>query len=332
MEIQNAQKYIYDYTGIDLAFKPWTRNNSFPMYLSSNFDFYSAQTDLGTILAVQPKGTITFSKLHNANTKLNSYEQWQFEIIFILPKTSPYITKRLIDQKIPFVIPGKQIFAPFLGTIYTQKTISNYINNNKSNIVTSGDLTPSSLSVYLFHIINGFGYKQTEIAKDLGISRMTLHRAYIELLREKLMIREGDRMELRLPHNWKSDFRSNCRKFKKPVRKQVYLDESQASFLNNKIFIKTSESALADVSEMSDPMNRFFAVYYLDWNLIKDKVLTIETRDNDAIILEIWSMPIPQKNGIILPIALYLALIDEKDERIKMAIETMLEHELGRYD
>ena len=332
MEIQKAQNYITDYSGINLDFKPWTDNGSFPLYLSSDFDFFSAQTDIGTVLAAQPKGVLTFTRLHTANIRLKSYEQWQFNVIFILPKASHYITKRLIDQKIAFVIPGKQIYAPFLGTVYVQRTISNYLTMNNSKLIASGELTPSTLSVYLFHIKNGFEHKQTEISNNLGISRMTLHRAYIELMREKLIVKNGDRMEYSLPKDWKSEFRINCRKFKNPVRKQVYLDGTQSSILKNGMFYRTSETALAEISDMSEPMNEFYAIYSQDWNLIKDKVLTTETLENDSIILEIWSIPVPHEDEIVLPLALYLSLTDEKDERIKMAIESMLEKELAHYD
>jgi hypothetical protein len=123
-----------------------------------------------------------------------------------------------------------------------------------------------------------------------------------------------------------------CRKFKNPVRRKVYLDGSQAFILNNRGFYKTSESALAEFTEMAEPLNKFYAIYYQDWNMIKDKLLTTKTRENDSIIVEIWSIPVPHENETILPIALYLTMNSERDERIKMVIEPMLEKELNRYD
>ncbi|KAF0225689.1 MAG: hypothetical protein FD133_308 [Erysipelotrichaceae bacterium] len=331
MEIQNVQKYIYDYSGLEIHFKPWMNTNSLPMFISSNFEFYSASTDLGTIMAVVPNGTLTFSKLFNTYRNLERYEQRQSNLIYILPKSSPYMIKRLIDQRISFIIPGRQIYAPFLGAIYSHKSRQNYEGNIRTNSLSSTKLSPSTLSVFLFLIKSGLKHKQNDVAEKLKISRMTLHRAYKELMREKMIIKTENN-EIILPKDWKLNFRDNCLKFKSPIRRRVYIDESPQPLLSNLLCYKTSESALQGLSELAEPTNESYAIYYSDWNKVEHEFTLVPNLENDGIILEIWSIPVPNDNGIVSPLALYLTMKSNKDERIKMAIETMLDQELIRYD
>ena len=332
MEIQNVQKYIYDYSGLEIHFKPWMNTNPLPMFISSNFDFYNADTDLGIILAVIPKGIVTFSKLFNTYRNLERFGQQQSNIIYILPKSSPYMIKRLIDQRISFIICGRQIYAPFLGAIYSHKSRQNYEGNIRTNSLSSTKLSPSTLSVYLFLIKSGLKHKQNDVAEKLGISRMTLHRAYKELMREKMIIKTEDNKGIMLHKDWKLNFRDNCLKFKSPIRRRAYIDESQQPLLSNLLCFKTSESALQGLSELAEPTNESYAIYYSEWNKFEHEFTLVTNLENDGVVLEIWSIPIPSDNGIISPLALYLTMKNNKDERIKMAIETMLDQELIRYD
>ena len=160
---------------------------------------------------------------------------------------------------------------------------------------------------------------------------MTLHRAYKELMREKMIIKTENN-EIILPKDWKLNFRDNCLKFKSPIRRRVYIDESPQPLLSNLLCYKTSESALQGLSELAEPTNESYAIYYSDWNKVEHEFTLVPNLENDGIILEIWSIPVPNDNGIVSPLALYLTMKSNKDERIKMAIETMLDQELIRYD
>ncbi len=332
MEIQNAQKYIYDYSGLEMHFEPWDSVPPMPLFITSNFNFYSASTDLGFILAVIPIGPVTFSKLFNTYRNLETTLHNDYKIIFILSKSSPYINKRLIEYKIAFIISGKQMFAPFLGVIYSNRSRQAYISNIPSYTTSSTKLSPSTFLVYLFLIKSGFTSKQNDIANQLRISRMTLHRAYKELMREKIIIKSDNSKKMTLPENWRTTFKDNCAKFKNPIKRLIYIDGSNHPVLSNLVFFKTSESALQELSEMADPLNESYAIYVSDWNNIKHEFTTIPHLENDSLIVEIWSIPVPSENGIVSPFALVLTMLNHKNERIKMVLENVLDQELSRYD
>ena len=220
---------------------------------------------------------------------------------------------------------------PFLGVIFSEHRISKYSIDMKYDTSEIKQMTPSAQSVLLELLIsNDFTATQDEIAKRLGLTKMSVSRAFKEL--KKLEIFSGFQNENKTMLNFSDTKEKIWDKVKKhfsdPKQKVIYIKCNSMKNNLKKQLIQSGESALSEYTMLAAPKYETYCITKKEWDLIKEKPEIIPSKDNGICILEIWKHKIPTQFGFVHPLGLAISLASEVDERIQGELEDLL----GSYD
>jgi DNA-binding MarR family transcriptional regulator len=252
---------------------------------------------------------------------LQLQKKWDHEIIYVHSKVSSYNRKRLIEHKLPFVVPGNQMYLPFLGIDLREhfKKIRNI----------DPQCSPSTQTVVLYALLHGTGNGFTPkiLAGLLGYTPMTMTRAFDELQAAGLgeIAMEGRERVLRFDRN-KKKLWEKARKFlRNPIKKRLWVKK----IVDEPLGVKAGLTALSCYSALAEPANPVLAMAGKKWKKIKNRndVMELTIAEPDACQLEIWSYSprLFEKGNVVDRFSLYLSLQANDDERVESALEKMME-------
>ena len=241
------------------------------------------------------------------------------EVVYVAEAISSYDRKRLIEHKVPFVLPGNQMYLPFLAI-----DIREYL---KTRSIKRPALRPATQLLVLYALYQGkkLTFTPAEVALILEVSAMTMTRAFDELA--ALGIGEhtvaGKNRCLRFAMNRKELWEQVRPYLKTPVKKRVYV-----TGLNFKTALCAGHTALAHWSMINEPENKTVAVSYNDWKDMagKDRISVIPAPERGAVEIEVWKYP-PDRfshDRCADKISVYLSLKDSHDERVQSALDDLL--------
>ena len=315
------QRYIKETLNIAAQPKKWIAAEKLPFYLQNIYVFFKVSILDTPCLAMAAKDEVEQTPATIHKHILMVQKKWDHEIIYVHPKVSSYNRKRLIEHKVPFVVPGNQMYLPFLGIDLREhfKKIRN----------SDPQCSPSTQTVVLYALLHGTGngFTPRRLAGPLGYTPMTMTRAFDELQAAGLgeITMEGRERVLRFDRN-KKDLWENARKFlRNPVKKRLWVK----SFINEPLGVKAGLTALAHYSALAEPANPVFAMTGKKWKNIKHRkgVMELTIAEPDAFELEIWSYS-PRLlviGNVVDRFSLYLSLQAKNDERVESALEKMME-------
>ena len=109
------QRYIKETLNILAQPKKWIQAEKLPFYLLNLYVFFEVSILDTPCLAMVTKDEVEQTPATIHKHILQVQKKWGHEIIYVHPKVSAYNRKRLIEHKLPFVVPGNQMYLPFLG-------------------------------------------------------------------------------------------------------------------------------------------------------------------------------------------------------------------------
>jgi hypothetical protein len=317
--VQKLQTYCKDVLGIHLEPKPWIEAGALPLFLRDAYDFY--QIDLlktPCLLAVdrrtdeQPPATIKkqLEQLH---------KKWEHHIVYMRPRITSYNRQRLIKQQVPFVVPGNQMFLPMLCVDLRER----FGETKEAKQL----MAPSTQALVLYVLNRPVEGPMTPgvMAGFLGVTAMTMTRAFAELERLGLgeHVVEPKRRQLTFPERPQDLWERALPLMRTPVKERLFLRRP-----NREIGLKAAgQTALAHYSMIAEPMTPVYACGAESWKNLRLKFQMIPYPDEGAFQLEIWRYP-PElfaKDGTVDQLDLFLAMREDKDERIAAALEEMME-------
>lgn len=298
-----------------------------PFYLLDAYRFYGCKIESKHYLLVVPKILVEIRpsdlKKH-IDQIINSYPD--ILPILVIEQVASFIRKRLIQQKISFVVPGNQMYLPNLGL-----DLREYF---KKQITQPNSLSPVAQLVFLYLLINKDIEKTnpTVLAEKLGYSTMSMSRTInelssLELIREEKTGRQrwfelnGDR---RILWNKAKNFLMT------PVK---YAPFVEADYLppTDKPYLHTGESALAELSMLNPPDYNSIAMSQVDWKVVKEKKSASDWEkiipSGNKVQVEVWSYDprLLSQSRTVDPFSLFLSLNYLTDERVKAALENLFE-------
>ena len=107
--------YLKDTLGIDAPTAPWSGAASLPYFLVDAFDL-KAMTMLGrpVLLAIDKRADRP--GLSTIRAQIDRIREGSgLPVLYATGTLASYERKRLIEQKVPFVVPGNQLYLPDLG-------------------------------------------------------------------------------------------------------------------------------------------------------------------------------------------------------------------------
>ena len=183
--------YLHDALGIAVTAAPWENERRVPLFLQDRYRFFKAQVlDLPCLFMAdrnereEPPATI---RKHIDQVR----DKWNEPVVYVRERITSYNRKRLIGHKVPFIVPGTQMYLPMLGIDLREHF--RRLRPEKSG------LGPASQAVLIHALLQSAeDLSPTVLAAKLGYSVMTMSRALDELVAAELGVATGAGRERRL--------------------------------------------------------------------------------------------------------------------------------------
>lgn len=320
-ELTELEHYVHDILGVSLKTTPWSGVDRLPHFLRERYTFAQAKLlGLHAILVVdtnpveQPPAMVR-KHMDTLQTKQDA------GFIYVRTRVTAYNRKRLVEQRVPFIVPGNQMYLPMLAIDLREN-----FRRIREEIPT---FSPSTQVVVLYALLRDVRQVliPTEMAPRLGYSAMTMTRAFDELEtahlaevavrgRERCLQFNEDRREI-----WEKALPF----LRSPVNKQIFIRRTESP--TNAI--RAGLTALAHYSMLAAPDYTTYALSREDWKELRKRhrIMELPDQDPDASEIQVWWYPpaLLAEQGIVDRLSLYLSLRTDHDERTESALEEMME-------
>ncbi len=307
----------------NVEIKEYANIENVPIYLREAFNFYQGKFLDNSVVLIEPKiNNITLPTLRKRLESIK--EHIDDHIIILYDSLSDYQRKKLINERIAYIIVNKQMYLPFI-VLDLHESNKTKKNNKVGRFSTSGQV------VYLYLLYNNRDITIDELSKILKRTKMTASRALDELYNIKLVTYEIKGKTGRKRYYRRIDdpqyFKIGYPYLKSPVLDKIdiyrYLDISGA--------FKAGLSALSEKSMINEPKHKIRAITKTMKKNIKPSynffMNNNEKYEKDPVMqIEVWSYDpgILSKTGSVDIVSLKLSLANEKDERIQMEIDNLM--------
>ncbi len=315
--VQQFEAYLNEVLTLQPKVNKWEGEKSLPLYLRELYAFYNTKLlDTETLLMLA-KGEDEQTPATLAKQMLKVREKWHHDLVFVNEAVSSLNRKRMIAQKIPFVIPGNQMYLPMLGVDLRE--------HFKKIHTTRTRFSPSTQVMILDAIYHPreAAYTPTESAKQFGYSTMTMTRAFDEFEQAGLgdhTVRGKERC-LRFAERGSDLWEVALPFLKSPVKKKFFV----LGPIKKHGKVLSGLSALAEYSNLSEPETTVFAVDLEEWQRVQKKEIQVATNSPgpEETGFELWSYSPTRfaRNGFADRLSVYLSFKDSGDERVQSAIK-----------
>lgn len=318
---KQIEDYLRNTLGIEAALSTWDGAKSLPSYLAERYRFFRT-----SILGQPVLVLIDESASEESATTIRKYlsqisAKCEWPAIYVRNQVTAYNRMRLIEQRVPFLVPGNQMYLPQLGIDLRE----HFLRQKRRTAM----FRPATQAVFIHALLRDESgpLVAVELARELGYSTMTMSRAFDEIEaaglgaskvqnRERVLSLNSPRREL-----WEraQEVLSD------PVKSRHFVANVQAVAQ----YPKAGQSALAHYSMIAEPANSVVAITREDWVALKRNaaVRVVPVREAETIEVEVWSYsPRPYRETFVVdPLSLYLTLRNNGDERVEQALEQMME-------
>ena len=315
--------YLQEVLGIDaLGVRPWARANELPYFLRDAFQFSELELLGQSVVLAIGRGEAKQS-LSEVRTWLEKVKALAGQpVLYVTDALASYDRRRLIEQKIPFIVPGNQLYLPDLGL-----DLREYFRQRAP--ATEAALSPSAQAMLITALVRQPwqpDWQPSRIATALGYTPMTLSRAVKELTAARLATAytvgrsRWLRMELPPEQVWERAKPA----LRTPVRRTVWVPaHGVVAHRPGRI---AGLSALARYSMLTEPKWPVSAMTAAEWKASTDAgVRELPEPEAGAQEWQVWSYSpalVPDANTVD-PLSLTLSLQENADDRIQLALDEL---------
>lgn len=324
-----AVRYLHD-LGLPATELKRRHGRALPYHIADAFDL--VELDIAgqpVVLAIDEEAKRSPAEAEQLMRKLG--EVIESTAVYVIGSLNSYDRKRLIERRVPFLVPGNQLYLPGLGMD---------LREHFRKPTERRQLSPSAqavLIVILQHPNWTTELTAAEIAAKLDYTPMTASRAARELaaagLAELHKSPSGQHITLINPPSdtWKRALPL----LRSPVQRVVYAKmfafQPPPTGLGD--VVRAGMSALARNTMLAQEGPDVFACSRDSWKGWKNRVQVLPHPDNDADEVQIWSYPPTLKKDAaqatttaeVDPLSLYLSLRNIEDPRVQSALDELME-------
>ena len=319
--LHELERYLHDALGVSVKTTPWSGANQLPPVLRERYRFAKAELlGVRALLVIdanpEEQSPATVRKhLDMLQTKQHA------DLIYVRAQVTAYNRKRLIEQKVPFIVPGNQMYLPMLAI-----DLREHFRRIREEAPT---FSPSTQVVVLHAMLRDAEQVliPSEVAPLLGYSAMTMTRAFDELETAKLaeVTVRGRKRCLRFIGD-RREIWENAQPFlRNPVSKRLFIRRIDGAESADRAGL----TALAHYSMLAPPACTTYALSREEWKTLRQqhKIIEVPAQDPDASEMEVWwySPARFAEHGMVDRLSLYLSLKADHDERTETAVEEMME-------
>lgn len=323
--VKTVKDYLATTLQLELNPKSWAGAKELPFFLHNLYDFYEVVLLKHIYVLIVAKTNVDEApatiKKHLGTVQQKS----PYLCIFIQEGISSYNRKRLIEQHIPFVIPGNQIYLPDLGI-----DLREHFQKLRARPIKS--FSPGAQAVIIYALVYGIQEQFTpkELAQKLRYSPMTMTRVFDELQATNIgqVIHRGKQRCWIYGESKRQLWQQALPLLRTPVKFKAFLSNSLLSLPPILTELQAGFSALSCCSMLQRPKLDVFAIGQDKWTTLKALGLEEEYIPELAVCeIEVWKYDpmLLTKENRVDPFSMYLSLIADADERTELALEEMME-------
>lgn len=309
------EHYIKDVLGLDVVLE--NKDFKLPIYLKEVYNI--------KLLKIIDKEFVLLSAIENLPNASNLIkhiriieEKTNMTALILLKSITPYQRKKFIQEKIQFIVPNNQLFLPYCGIDLREKM--NKAAKTPKRFSTKTQL----LFIALCHNNAIFDMSYVDIAKELHFNKMDITRAVKELIALGLISEKkiGTTKKI-IPLFKGKDLYEKGKVFLiSPISKIVIAKkedvfngcEAGIYALAKKTMLSYTEKPIYAVSKKYNKSIKTYEKEYLN--------------EPEMCVVELWKYDpclFAGNNNIVDCISLAASLKHEKDERVQMSIDQMIE-------
>jgi hypothetical protein len=290
-------------------------NDKLPLVFRGRYIFYKVETNGLLWIAIQPKNDVGIVTLRKDRAKIEKIAGLNCAIF--LNTTTFYIKEKLVEEGIPFVLNGKQVYLPFIGYL-----LSSECERNIEPVHLISFLTQR----LIFTAIYGKWKNVTvsEAAEKIGVTKMSVSRCFdeIEYLNVDILGMKGKSRVITIPEDIKKLWYDMKDVLRNPVIARYELLE------DIELEKKAGISALCEYSLLSDNEYPTYAITKREIaeSGIKKMRQVHPGEEVGCVVLELGYF-VDFKNNTLedpMSVALSFSETEKQDERISISIDEML--------
>lgn len=318
------QVYVKQLTGHELVWVS-AHEPALPPYLSQRFEVRQIEVVGQIWLAALLKDGETPAplQLHKQLKQLQDRYVPQAEgACLVAEELPPHVRRRLVELGQAFVVPGRQLFWPAIGSA---ETVQRPQRLRPKPVEVLGPVAQQLLiALLLRRLLPPLTIRS--VAEALGCSAASVSQGVKELEASALVKSEmqGRERLFALAGPPADMWRLAQPLLRTPVRQRVRI---LLAGLPQGVQLRAGEGALATATDMAEPVEEVFAIASRYWGKYADAPAHIPVPDTGTCVVELWRYP-PEPtaaHGCVDPLSLYLSLRDDKDERLQLALQDLME-------
>lgn len=326
-----AQGYLRNTLHVPSSLMAWSDKKGLPLFLGKGFNFRQTEL-LGHELLLTVPLSESSQNPTGLSKQLGSLER-HFEgiVVLVLEHLSAYQRSRLIEESVPFIVPGNQLFIPQLAMDLRE-------HFRRRRDFSEDQLSPASQALFLRHLNlrDVEDARPSDLAEILRYSAMSIGRAFEELEASELAHVEtrGRSKHIQFSEAPRELFEAAASRLRSPVKAEHWFRAPSLpkGFYGSPLpeYLPTGgESALSERSTMSRPRIMRFAAGPKDWKRIQSGEFgkEVEQDEEPNFAIDVWWYDPDIVSGAreVDVLSLYLQFRDSPDERLEAAAEQLLE-------
>lgn len=287
-----------------------------PIAYRGRYDIFRLETNGVLWMAIHPKDELGLIMLRKDRVRVEKAAG--LNCALFLDRASFYIKEKLMEEGVPFVIKGKQLFLPFIGYL-----LSNANERKLAPVHLISFLTQKMLLTAIYEKWNDI--KVSDAAERLNISRKSASRCFDELeyLDINVLGMKGKSRVIQIPVNRKQLWEEIIDRLRNPVIRRFVLCEDM------NLAKKAGISALCEYSLLSD---NTYPTYAVTKKEITDSGIKLvrqvgTSEEIGCVVLELGYFIDFWGKGVQDPLSVALSVTadEQEEERVGISVKEMLE-------
>ncbi|WP_207736364.1 helix-turn-helix domain-containing protein [Fusibacter ferrireducens] len=314
--------YLKEQLDETVEIKPFKGVKKLPLFLTNEYKFSECKIhDLDCILMEKEDIKFSIDKIIKHLKKVKEFGVERPVLIFNDLDSGK--RRKLVIRRVPFIVPGKHLYLPFIFINFTEKV------TNVSNKFDK--FTAATQMIYIRILLSKENEIVTrEIGEELGLSMMTINRGIRQLVSLGIVEEIGLGTKKKYYRmNKKFCWEAGKKYMIPPISKVKYLKHSN----NVNHQISSSDLALSALTMMSSEKVISYALDKYSFDQIEPTLIIKESDvedDMEAVRVERWKYNpnLFSKDGIIDVFSLYAIYQEDNDPRVEIELEQLIEEAL----
>lgn len=317
--------YLNETLGITPRIRTWTAVSELPYFLQNTFEVRELKLmDRQVLLAIDKRPAR--QGLASVRGQLDKLRQLAgLPVVYVTGTLASYERKRLIGQKVPFLVPGNQLYLPDLGI-----DLREYFR--KPPVAPDTALSPATQAMLITVLLRKpwqAEWQPAGVVSELGYTAMTLSRAVKELTAAGLAtLRTDGRARWLHTGRTAADTWERAKPLlRSPIKRRFWV--RPAPKWKPPHVRLAGLSALARYSMLSEPQWPIYAVSPAQWKAATQAGNeTLPEPLPGACEWEIWHYDpaLVPNSETVDPLSLTLGLQGNTDERVQLALDELKGH------